>query len=101
MFRIIIIEKKTMASAMMKYLTEFLGTMAFLFVILKFPNAFAIGAALCAVILVGGKVSGGHFNPAVSVMKFVDGAISQKDAFAYIVAQVLGGLAALQVHGML
>ena len=90
-----------MAKPMMKYLTEFLGTMAFLFVILQFPNAFAIAAALCVVILVGGKVSGGHFNPAVTVMKLADGAITPKDSMAYVVAQVLGGLTALQVHGML
>ena len=89
------------SSSMMKYVTEFLGTLVFLFVILKFPNAFAIALALGAVILAGGHISGGHFNPAVSVMKYVNGDLTRKDTVAYIVAQVLGGLTALQVSELI
>ena len=90
-----------MATQMMKYLTEFLGTLVFLFVICRFPNPYAIAGALLAVILVGGKVSGGHFNPAVSVMKYVDGAIKSKDLMFYVAAQVLGGLVALKIFQMM
>ena len=53
---------------MNKYLVEFLGTLFFLYVILATGNALAIGAALAIAILVGGAISGGNFNPAVSVM---------------------------------
>ena len=49
-----------------KYLTEFLGTLFLLYVILASGNPLAIGAALAAAVMVG-KSSGGHFNPAVSV----------------------------------
>ena len=48
-----------------KLLAEFLGTMFFLYVILATGDAIAIGLALIVVILVAGKLSGGHFNPAV------------------------------------
>ena len=51
-----------------KLVAEFLGTMFFLYVILVTGDAVAIGLALTAVIFILGKTSGGHFNPAVSVM---------------------------------
>jgi glycerol uptake facilitator-like aquaporin len=82
---------------MQKYLVEFLGTLFFLYVILATGDAFAIGAALIIAILVGGSVSGGNFNPAVTLMMFSAGKISQKDVIPYIIAQVAGGLAAFQL----
>ena len=48
-----------------KLLAEFLGTMFFLYVILATGDAVAIGLALTVAIMVIGKHSGGHFNPAV------------------------------------
>ena len=49
-------------------------------------------------IFVLGKVSGGNFNPAVSVMLAMAGKLSMKDLAPYIVAQILGGLAALELY---
>ena len=83
---------------MNKYLVEFLGTLFFLYVILATRNALAIGAALAIAILVGGKVSGGDFNPAVSVMEVAGGKLPKKDLIGYILAQVAGGLAALELY---
>lgn len=86
-------------------LTEFLGTFFFLSVILNAvadasfgPIAVAVG--LLAAIYFGGKVSGGHYNPAVSVMMFVKGKIAGDLAILYISAQVLGGLMALMVNNV-
>ena len=81
-----------------KLLAEFLGTMFFLYVILAAGDAVAIGFALMIVIFILGKVSGGNFNPAVSVMMAMAGKLSMKDLAPYIVAQVLGGLAALELY---
>lgn len=81
-----------------KLLAEFLGTMFFLYVILATGDAVAIGLALMIVIFILGKVSGGNFNPAVSVMMAMAGKLSMKDLAPYIVAQVLGGLAALELY---
>ena len=53
----------------------------------------AIGLALTAAIMVGGKISGGNFNPAVSIMMYSVGKLSMKDLAPYIIAQVAGGLA--------
>ena len=81
-----------------KYLVEFLGTTFFLYVILATGNALAIGAALALAIFVGGKISGGHFNPAVTVVKYIQNSVNMSDALFYVVAQVLGGVAALQFN---
>ena len=61
-------------------------------------DAFAIGAALIIAIMIGGPISGGNFNPAVSVMMFNAGKLPKKDLIPYIVAQVAGGLAAYQLY---
>ena len=84
-----------------KYLVEFLGTTIFLFTILRFPNPLLIALSLLVVIIVGGKISGGHFNPAVSVMKFSQGALSMEDMILYIVVQILGGMFALCIYNMI
>jgi aquaporin Z len=81
-----------------KLIAEFLGTMFFLYVILATGDAVAIGLALMAVIFILGKTSGGHFNPAVSVMLAAAGKLSMKDLAPYIVAQVAGGLVALELY---
>ena len=81
-----------------KLLAEFLGTMFFLYVILATGDAVAIGLALMSVIFILGKYSGGHFNPAVSVMMAAAGKMSMKDLAPYIIAQIAGGLAALELY---
>ena len=80
----------------MRYLVEFVGTFIFLSVILTQGKPIPIAVALLAVIYFGGAISGGHFNPAVSVMVFFKKALSGIDLPFYIIAQVLGGLLALQ-----
>ena len=83
---------------MKKLLAEFLGTMFFLYVILATGDAVAIGLALMAAIFIVGAYSGGHFNPAVSVMLAASGKLSMKDLAPYVVAQIAGGLAALELY---
>ena len=79
------------------YLVEFVGTLFFVFVIISTYNPLAIGAALAIAIYYGSPISGGHFNPAVSVMMAVNGKISNMNLIGYILAQVLGGLCALLI----
>ena len=79
-------------------LAEFIGTFVFLFVILQQGQPIPIAVALLAVIYAFGNISGGHFNPAVTVMMGVDQKISTKHAVIYIVAQILGGITAVFVH---
>jgi aquaporin Z len=58
-------------------------------VLLVIPFAFGFG--LLAAIAAFGHISGGHFNPAVTVAMVLDGRTSVIDAVGYIVAQILGG----------
>ncbi len=83
---------------MNRYFTEFLGTMFFLYVIAATGNPLAIGAALAISILVGGPISGGHFNPAVTVMMAAAGKIPTNDVIPYIISQLAGGLVALELY---
>jgi glycerol uptake facilitator-like aquaporin len=55
-----------------------------------FENAAATAAGLFAIILMLGPVSGGHFNPVVSLLDAWFGGISWRDASAYIPTQVIG-----------
>jgi aquaporin Z len=55
---------------------------------------FAFGLALLAGLYAFGEVSGGHFNPAVSLAMFLDGRIGTTDLLGYWVGQFAGGLLA-------
>ena len=83
---------------MNKYVAEFLGTLFFLYVILATGKPVPIGLALMAAIIVLGSFSGGNFNPAVSVMMTAAGKLPASDLLPYIVAQVAGGLVALELY---
>ena len=83
---------------MNKYLVEFLGTMFLVFVIFATGNWAAIGAALSVAVLLGGKISGGAFNPAVAISLYSAGKLAKSDLLPYIIVEVLGGLAAFFVY---
>jgi glycerol uptake facilitator-like aquaporin len=55
-------------------------------------NTIATGAALVALILTFGPISGAHFNPAVTLMDAIEHGLTRADAAWYIVAQCLGGI---------
>ena len=56
-------------------------------------NSAATAAGLFAIILMFGAVSGGHFNPVVSLVDAAFGGLSRRDALAYVPAQVAGCIA--------
>jgi MIP family channel proteins len=55
---------------------------------------FAFGLGLLAAIYAFGHISGGHFNPAVTVAMVLDKRTSPLDAVGYVVAQILGAIVA-------
>jgi arsenate reductase len=55
-------------------------------------NTLATAAALAAVILAVGPVSGGHLNPVITLVDRIFGGVSTEDAFIYISAQFAGGV---------
>ena len=56
--------------------------------------AFAFGLTVLTMAYAVGHISGGHFNPAVTLGLVAGGRFSAKDALPYIVSQVVGGLVA-------
>jgi glycerol uptake facilitator-like aquaporin len=81
-----------------KYFVEFLGTFFFLYIIISTGNPLAIGGALALAAFLGGKISGGNFNPAVTIMMAAAKKMPQTDVLPYIVAQIAGGLLALELY---
>ncbi|QYY31575.1 MULTISPECIES: aquaporin [Cupriavidus] len=64
-------------------------------------NALATGAGLVALLVALGPVSGGHFNPVVSLSALVQGALSPRVALGYAAVQIGGGIAGvLAAHAM-
>jgi len=55
-------------------------------------NTIATGAALVALILAFGKISGAHLNPAVTLADAVENGIAWREVPAYVAAQCLGGI---------
>src|SRR4051794_31871492 len=93
---------------MKKYIVEFIGTFFLVFTVGLTVRAgapfapFAIGSILMVMIFAGGHISGGHFNPAVTLAAFLRGRCDKKDVVPYWVAQFAAGLvAALLVNFLL
>jgi aquaporin Z len=79
-------------------IVEYLGT-SLLIGAVSFTGApLLIIAALAIAIYLGGKISGGHFNPAVTAWALLSGKIGQAKALTYILAQ-LGAAATIWVIG--
>lgn len=77
---------------------EYLGT-SLLIGAVSFTSApLLIISALAIAIYLGGKISGGHFNPAVTAWALLSGKISQAKALTYIIAQ-LGAAVTIWVLG--
>jgi glycerol uptake facilitator-like aquaporin len=64
-------------------------------------NTIATGAALVALILAFGGISGAHLNPAVTMADSMEGGLPWAEAPAYIFAQIIGGIGgAITAHAM-
>jgi glycerol uptake facilitator-like aquaporin len=64
-------------------------------------NALATGAGLVALILAFGPVSGGHFNPVVTLADRFFRGVTSRQAAVYLPAQVLGGVAGAVVANLM
>jgi len=64
-------------------------------------NALATGAALVAIILAVGSVSGAHLNPAVSVVDAIFGGLRWRELGAYLAAQVSGAVVGVMLANLM
>jgi aquaporin Z len=87
---------------MSKYLTELIGTFFLVLTIgcTVIPGApgviapLAIGSALMVMIFAGGHISGGHYNPAVTLGVWMRGKCDTRDVVPYMISQIIGGVLA-------
>lgn len=87
-----------MKSLIGKLLIEFLGVFFLTLVVAFTGHPLSIAAVLIALIFAGGSVSGGHYNPAVSLAAWLRGAITMVDFLTYTVIQIAGALLATVVY---
>ena len=95
---------------MKKFAAELIGTFVFLGVIIisvagksltmcdKAETWIKVGLALSIAILLMGGISGGHFNPAVSVMFYLHKDLTTEELMIYILAQVIGAVLAFTMY---
>lgn len=90
----------------MKYIYEFIGTFFLIFTVgMTVLNPYgagmfaplAIGFVLAVMVYAGSHVSGGHYNPAVSLAVYIRGKLSSQDLFIYWIVQLLAAVAAAYV----
>jgi aquaporin Z len=79
-------------------LAEFIGTTIFLLVIIITGNPWLIGLSLALIILILGPVSGGYFNPAVTIMMVIAKKESKYHLIPYIFAQILAAPIAYLIY---
>jgi aquaporin Z len=93
---------------MKNYLVEFIGTFFLVLVVglaVIEPGGagamapLAIGATLMVMVYAGGHISGGHYNPAVTLAVWMRGKCDTKDVASYMISQILGGVFAALVVG--
>jgi glycerol uptake facilitator-like aquaporin len=81
-----------------KYLVEFLGSIFFVYVVLATGNPLAIGAAFAIAVLMTKNISGGFINPIITITMAAAGQITNVEILPYCIAQILGGLVALELY---
>jgi aquaporin Z len=90
---------------MNKYIMELIGTFFLVLTVgcTVIPGAqgviapLAIGSALMVMIFAGGHISGGHYNPAVTLGVWIRGRCEAKDVAPYWIAQIVGAIIAAVV----
>ncbi|HEU4361879.1 MAG TPA: aquaporin [Mycobacterium sp.] len=97
-------------AAARRYLAELIGTFVFTFAVIGIVaapgcgvagTALGVGAGLMVMVYASGHISGGHLNPSVSIAAYLRGALPLSDLGPYIIAQLLGALAAFGAGSVL
>lgn len=79
------------------FIIEFLGTCFLMFIIIATKNFLAIGSALALIVFLSQGLSAGAFNPAVTIGLYEGGLLPNSQVFGYIIAQIAGALAAVEL----
>lgn len=79
---------------MKKYIVEFIGTFFLVLVVSLTGNPIAIGFVLCALVYMGGYISGANYNPAVTLGLLLSKKLKLDVAVKYMLVQLLAGIIA-------
>jgi len=82
------------------YVVEFIGSVIFMYVIITTGSAIPIGVTLAGLIFFAGGISGGAFNPAVTLMLFLKKKINATSFVIYLILQFLAAYLAYIFSGM-
>lgn len=77
-----------------KYITEFTGTFFLVLTAMVTGNPLAIGSVLMVMVYMGGHISGGHYNPAVTLGVWIRGKLKPTAVVKYWISQLLGAVGA-------
>jgi len=86
---------------MKKPIAEFIGTFFLVFTIALSGNSLAIGVVLMIMVYSLGYISGGYFNPAVTIGMFLYKKLKRLETIYYIIAQILGSVLALVIYSLI
>ncbi len=78
-----------------KFATEFLGTFLLVLAILLSTNPLVIGGVFAGVFWLAKDRSGGHINPAVTLVKLLGGKLSMNELAGYVASQIAGAITCL------
>lgn len=84
-----------------KLTVEFIGTFFLCLAAILAQAPISVAAILCALIYMGGNVSGAHYNPAVTLAIWLRGRISARRAWGYFGIQFLAALFAALIAGLI
>jgi aquaporin Z len=85
---------------MQKYIVELLGTLLVSFSVFSTGNFIAIGLASSVAAYLGGSISGGAFNPAITICLLISKKISSMDIIPYIIVEIIGAVIGFYLGNM-
>ncbi len=103
------VDNEAPSGLLARFFTEYIGTFVFMFLGLgttlfaslltsgaaaPVVNALAWGFALVALVVAAGRISGAHFNPAVTIGAWISGRFPGRDVAPYILIQTAGAVTA-------
>ena len=83
---------------MREYLMEFIGAFFLTLAIALTGNPFAAGIMLMIMVYLGGHISGGHYNPAVTLSVWMRGKLAGEKVAKYMLSQLVGAFAAAALY---
>jgi len=81
-----------------QYLAEYLGSVTIVYVMLATHNVVAFCGAYILLLILTVHLSGGFFNPMITLVIAMMNQISREEMLFYVLAQVLGGITALTIY---